>query len=237
MPSNLYVSMRGRLREEPGHGPRLVTFVNLASYLRLRHWSDLVDNFDEIFVDGFLLAWLLRLAGIKVRRRSFDGTSLGRDVLQRCAVEGVPIVLIGGESGVARRAADRLQDQFPGLIVIQALSGFFDDEAHRTRVLCEIIALRPSIVIAGLGAVRQELFLYDLWRRGWRGEGFTCGGFLHQTSERGVDYYPRWVNNLNMRWLFRMVDEPRLVPRYVFSYPYGALMVIFDILRSRRGAS
>jgi len=46
----------------------------------------------------------------------------------------------------------------------------------------------------------------------------TCGGYIEQTSEYGVDYYPsHWIYKLHINWIYRIINEPsRLWKRYFF---------------------
>lgn len=48
----------------------------------------------------------------------------------------------------------------------------------------QVIALRPDILICGMGGVRQEAFLLDMRAQGWRGWDLTCEGFFDQLSGR-----------------------------------------------------
>ena len=69
-----------------------------------------------------------------------------------------------------------------------------------------------------MGAPRQEQFLINLKNAGWTGIGFTCGGFFDQIVDR-VDYYPGWVDKMNLRFLYRLLKEPRrLWRRYLIDY-------------------
>jgi N-acetylglucosaminyldiphosphoundecaprenol N-acetyl-beta-D-mannosaminyltransferase len=69
-----------------------------------------------------------------------------------------------------------------------------------------------------MGAPLQERFLSQLAANGWTGIGLTCGGFLDQVVQ-GSDYYPGWVDRLNIRFLYRLGKEPRrLWRRYLVDY-------------------
>jgi len=73
-----------------------------------------------------------------------------------------------------------------------------------------------------MGSLVQESFLLALMGSGWRGLGFTCGGFLDQLSN-GFNYYPKLVNALNLRWAYRLAKDPRrLWRRYLLDYPVFA---------------
>ena len=52
---------------------------------------------------------------------------------------------------------------------------------------------------------------------GYQGVGFTCGGFIHQTSKNEIDYYPAWVDKTNLRFVYRMWKEPHTRKRYVMA--------------------
>jgi len=96
-----------------------------------------------------------------------------------------------------------------------------------------VLEYNPDIVIAGMGGVKQEKFLLDLVARGWRGVGFTCGGYLDQLAKR-YHYYPRWVDRYNLRFAYRLWQEPsRLWRRYLLEYPLFLTWLGHDLLRRR----
>jgi N-acetylglucosaminyldiphosphoundecaprenol N-acetyl-beta-D-mannosaminyltransferase len=66
--------------------------------------------------------------------------------------------------------------------------------------------------------------------------GFTCGGFLDQIIKyKGA--YPEWIDHYNLRFLYRLIKEPkRLWRRYlieyqVFLYRYWCLR--WNLLKSK----
>jgi N-acetylglucosaminyldiphosphoundecaprenol N-acetyl-beta-D-mannosaminyltransferase len=158
-------------------------------------------------------------------------TSVAAEVLRNAAIEKMGIYLVGSENGVVEAAAGRLADAFPGLRIAGARSGFFSSEYERQLEIQAIVSKKPGMVIVGMGVPRQERFLIDLRDAGWIGMGYTCGGFLHQTARRGTEYYPRWIDRMNLRWLYRMIDEPRLIQRYFVLYPKFLVVFAWDVLR------
>ena len=61
----------------------------------------------------------------------------------------------------------------------------------------------------------QEQFLLKVKNAGFDGIGFTCGGFIHQTAKDEIDYYPGWVDRMNLRFLYRMYKEKHTRKRYL----------------------
>ena len=80
-----------------------------------------------------------------------------------------------------------------------------------------------------MGTPFQEQFLVDLKNLGWIGAGYTCGGFIHQTAAN-IKYYPEFFNTYNLRWLYRMIDEPKLIKRYLILYPKSTFLFFFDFI-------
>lgn len=209
----------------------LVTFVNPYSYSRIRQYEHVLSSFDKVGIDGMSLVWLMRIClGNSVQRVSFDMSSLAPLVFEKAAREGKAVYLIGDETEQISAARARLLTAFPKLNIVAARSGYFDDADDRSRAIQDIVALAPDIVVAGMGTPLQETFLADLWQAGWRGAGYTCGGFFHQAAGK-LHYYPAWVDRLNLRWAYRIWDEPRLARRYGLEYPLAAALFIADAVR------
>jgi len=137
---------------------------------------------------------------------------------------------------VALSAAMFLRASYPGVVISYVSDGFYNQD--ETEFVLSNVE-RCDVVICSLGTPRQESFLAELRARGWHGTGYTCGGFLDQLVEAdGGDYYPRVVDQLNIRWLYRIASEPRrLLPRYLLHYPIGMILFVIDRLRSRSRAS
>ncbi|SFH84860.1 WecB/TagA/CpsF family glycosyltransferase [Planctomicrobium piriforme] len=205
-----------------GPGPVLVTFCNPLSVLMARKHVDfipLLKRFDLVHADGILLA--KSASGIRRRpiaRLSYDGNSVGLACWNRLKEINGTVALVGGVEGVAQAAGNVLSES--GLNVVYTHSGFFDGPEHRARVMQELIQLNPTAVISGMGAPHQERFVVALVDAGYQGFAATCGGYLDQLSKAGkASHYPEWVNRLNLRFVHRVLSEPRrMLSRYVFDY-------------------
>jgi N-acetylglucosaminyldiphosphoundecaprenol N-acetyl-beta-D-mannosaminyltransferase len=171
---------------------------------------------DLIFCDGIAMAWAARrLARCPMERISFDSTGIAPAVFGLAEQFGRTVALVGGRPGIAEAAARQIRQRFPRLDIAAAVDGYrnVDD-------LVEVIRpLDPDIVVCGMGAPRQEIFLAALGSAGWRGVGFTCGGYLDQLVG-AFDFYPAFINRLNLRWLYRLIREPRRIG-YRCTVEYG----------------
>ena len=220
-------ALRHTFEASPSEDPVLTTFINpLAFHMAQQDkgYAGSLAHFDLVLPDGIGIVLGLRLIGdLCTERLSFDSTSLALPVLRRAGLEGRSVMLIGGIPGVCLRAKERLTEAIPSL----RISGFMDGFRSFQEYEAEVSRARPDIIICGMGAPRQEELLLKLKEvRAWNGLGFTCGGYLDQLQQ-GLHYYPAAVDKLDLRWLYRLVKEPRrLLRRYTLEYRvyWSALM-------------
>lgn len=232
MPNLLALSNFHKEKIDPTFEKGLFTFLNPYSYLRARTDIYLFSNFDQIFFDGIAVLKLFSFFGIaKSRRMSFDMTSLAHSVLSYCSQHGKSVYFIGSTDEVIEMAVAVFKTAFPGLKVAGFRHGYFRDERELQETMGAIRKIDPDVVIAGLGTPLQEQFLVGLRGEGWNGTGFTCGGFFHQTAKKGIQYYPPWIDRLNLRWAYRIYDEPKLFKRYFLYYPYFVVIFLCDVLK------
>ncbi len=212
----------------------LHTFLNPYSYVIARKNADLFKEFDGLHLDGGLLVFLVRLLakGKDLERKSFDMTSLADLVFSKCSKENKSVFLIGGEESDITMAVSVFSENYPDLNICGYRSGFFESDSNRGKVIESIVALNPDIVVVGMGTPLQEEFLVDLSAAGWDGTGYTCGGFFHQSARGKLEYYPPWIDKFNLRWAYRMYDEPKLIKRYLKYYPLFLFVFACDVLNN-----
>lgn len=206
----------------------LNTFINPFSYMMLRKSPELVKSFDAVMVDGQLLVVFFKLLGIfGVQRKSFDMTSLAGEIFEWAVQNGRSVYLVGTTEKLISEAVNNICAKYPDLKVVGYNHGFLESTSDREHIFSKIRDAGADIVVAGMGTPKQEEFLIQLKTSGWQGTGFTCGGFFHQTAS-GIQYYPRWADRLNLRWLYRIYDEPKLFSRYFIKYPIALILIAWD---------
>lgn len=199
--------------ETPG---RVYTFLNPVSYLDALKNKPLFGQFDGLFADGSILVKAIRLLyGRKVTRRSFDMTSVAPELLEYAVRTGKSVYIVASRQEQVEKAVSIFRDRYHGINIIGFRNGYFDNEGEQDVEAKHIVELNPDYLIVGMGAVMQEKFLLKVKDAGYCGIGFTCGGFIHQTSKDQIDYYPAWVDKMNLRFLYRMYKEPHTRMRYL----------------------
>ncbi len=206
------------------------SFVNPFSMLQLEENPDLANGINYWYVDGISLTKLLKtFFNIKVKRFSFDDTSVSPLVFSFAKKNNLSVAIIGTEQEFVTVAVDRIEKKH-GIKIDYFRNGYFSGEEEVNGVIKQILERKIKIVVCGMGTPHQEKFLIKLQNAGWLGYGFTCGGYLHQLAKK-EKYYPPFFDKYNVRWVYRIYDEPKLLKRYFFKYPLFLLKFLLFYIK------
>lgn len=209
---------------------KLVSFVNPFSYSVLRKNKDLIKYVDYWHVDGGLLCKLYKyILRKKYKRVSFDFSSLADLVFTSCETHEIDIALIGGNNKEILSAIDFLENKYPELKVAFSRNGYFSSDEDMQSTIVDVINSNAKVVIVGLGTPLQEKFL-SLMKNNSGDKvllGFTCGGFISQTSLRG-DYYHPIIKKTKLFWLQRAFMHSHVRKRLLNEYPKFLFNFICD---------
>ena len=194
------------------------TYLNPVSYLTALDNKELFSQLDGIFADGGLLVKAIKMVyGKQVTRRSFDMTSMAPELFAYVAKHGKAIYIVASKQEQVEKAVEIFRERYPKVKFAGYRNGYFASESEMDVEAKYITKLNPDFLIVGMGALMQEKFLLKVKNAGYQGVGFTCGGFIHQTSRNEIDYYPAWVDKTNLRFVYRMWKEPHTRKRYVMA--------------------
>ena len=197
---------------------KVYTFLNPVSYLTALDNKELFGQMDGIFADGGLLVKAIKMLYAKVvTRRSFDMTSMAPELFAYAVEHDKTIYIVASKQEQVEKAVEIFQERYPEVKFAGYRNGYFSSEVEMDKEAKHITELNPDFLIVGMGALMQEKFLLKVKSVGYQGVGFTCGGFIHQTSRNEIDYYPAWVDKTNLRFVYRMWKEPHTRKRYVMA--------------------
>lgn len=197
---------------------KVYTYLNPVSYLTALDNKELFSRMDGIFADGGLLVKAIKLMyGKQVTRRSFDMTSMAPELFAYAAEHGKTVYIVASKQEQVEKAVEIFRERYPKVKFAGYRNGYFASEEEMDQEARHITELNPDFLIVGMGALMQEKFLLKVKHAGYQGIGFTCGGFIHQTSKNEIDYYPAWVDKTNLRFGYRMWKEPHTRKRYLMA--------------------
>ena len=184
------------------HAPQFATLVEPAT-LRL--------------ADGMPLVWASKLAGNPLPER-VAGSDLVWRICQLAAKRNHGVYLLGGDEGIADKAARVLQDKYQGLRIVGTHCppfGFEKNAEEMNTIRTALSESQPQIVLVALGCPKQERLIDEL-RKDFPQAWFFGIGISLSFVTGDVKRAPTWIRRLGLEWVHRLLQEPgRLARRYI----------------------
>jgi N-acetylglucosaminyldiphosphoundecaprenol N-acetyl-beta-D-mannosaminyltransferase len=189
----------------------------------------LLEQATLVLADGMPLFWASRLQGTPLPER-VAGSDLVWSLPEMAASRGASVFLLGGDPGVAERAARALIARFPELEVAGTLCpphGFDQDPVAVSRLIKTVQEAKPRIVFVALGFPKQERLIRDLRQALPQAWMFGLGISLSFVAGE-VRRAPRALQVLGLEWVHRFAQEPRrLARRYlVHGVPFALRLLL-----------
>jgi N-acetylglucosaminyldiphosphoundecaprenol N-acetyl-beta-D-mannosaminyltransferase len=204
-----------RARAREGGYACLFSIHGLVLAQRDPTFREALERAWALFPDGWPVAWLQRYAGAPVAAR-IPGTDLMMQVFAVGQEHGLSHFLFGSSPRVLARIRQRLLEIFPKAEITGSFSPAYGplDAVDFRPSIDAIRSASPDIVWCGLGAPKQELWM---WRYASRVAPALVVGvgaafdFVAGTKRRA----PGWAQEAGLEWLYRLGSEPRrLFGRY-----------------------
>ena len=225
--------LRGAVRRP---SRRSVFFAN-AHTLQLAHRSAafrrVLNAGDQVFGDGTGVRWAARLQGVRLRA-NLNGTDLIPAFMQAADGDGLRYYLLGASPKVVARTAAVTTARFPGWTLAGSHHGFLDAAANE-RVVAEINAARPHLLLVGMGNPVQEEWIAANRERLATNLAVGVGGLFSYLSG---DYRraPPVLRRLGLEWLAVLFTQRQKWRRYMIGAPAFLLSVAIERLSGRRAA-
>jgi N-acetylglucosaminyldiphosphoundecaprenol N-acetyl-beta-D-mannosaminyltransferase len=202
-------------------------YLNLA-YENKKYKNNL-NSFDLVFPDGVGLKWAAGFADqhevIKKLER-INGSDIYPEIINRIFNENLSLYILGDSQTVLDNALKNIRDRFQGIRIAGNHNGYFD--LYNVKIIEDINSSNPFFLLVGLGAPRQEEWI-NRWKDKLNAKKIVAvGGGLRVIAgdrKRG----PRWVRNIGLEWLVRLITEPiKNWKRYIIGIPLFIYRVLIQ---------
>ncbi|MGE7664346.1 WecB/TagA/CpsF family glycosyltransferase [Ureibacillus composti] len=149
----------------------------------------------------------------KIQKGQITSRVTGVDMMLRLCQEAAkrkkPIFLYGGKPGVADKAAEKLREIYPGIVIAGTQDGY---EKDQNKVIEKINEAKPDLLFVAMGSPKQENWINanrdQLHPTIYQGVG---GSFdvLAGTVKRA----PEAFQKMGMEWFYRLMKEPKRLKR------------------------
>lgn len=221
------------------HGARKNLYISITNTesmyhaLRIPTHLSYIKNAAFSLCDGIGVVIGGRFQGAKIER--FNGPALMIEACEYGVDKQWRHFFCGGKEGVADILAEKLSEKFPGLVVAGTYCPPFR-ELTPSEEICFIQQVKDSkadIVWIGLGLLKQEAWIekyIDKLNVPWM-SGVGAAFDFHAGTAR---WAPKWIRSIGFEWLYRLVLEPRMFKRNVWSFVFMFQVIIDGVFLKKR---
>ena len=168
------------------------------------------------FPDGEPLSIVSRRRGFKEAKRVTGPDFMGEMFVKGNEGDGLRHFFYGGSQDTLDTLQKVLDEKYPNLQIAGMYSPPFRplSEEEDKQVIDMINESNADIIWIGLGAPKQERWMYDHWKK-LHGLMFGVGaGFDYHAGK--LKRAPKWMQKMSLEWLVRLFQDPkRLWKRYL----------------------
>lgn len=181
--------------------------------------------------DGHGVMWALRLAQSKLVER-VSGIDLSEEILKHAQLNNEKVFLLGGREGVAEQAVLKMSQKYPGL-QIYSYSGAKtvkvekDEEASMT--IAKINGISPDYLLVAYGSPYQDLWIEENRPYLRVRVAMGVGGTLDEWAGV-VKSCPDWIDQIGMKWLWRLAHEPWRFGRVLKVLSFGCMVLYHKLI-------
>jgi UDP-N-acetyl-D-mannosaminouronate:lipid I N-acetyl-D-mannosaminouronosyltransferase len=183
------------------------------------------------YTDGFGAVLALRRKGLKPIK--IAGSEFWLDIIQRYG-RSKKIYLIGSTESVIQKTVQRLQREYPHIMIVGYHNGYLNEE-DKIDLIQELKNSEADIVFVAQGSPKQEFFMQEL---------FEAHPALYMGLGGSFDIYagdkkraPLLFLKFELEWFYRLLQEPTRIGRQLALFKF--LMLIFRLdnfpMEERRG--
>lgn len=193
-------------------------------------FESVLQNADIVTPDGMPLVWMMRLLGISQQDR-VAGLDILVKTCQMAESAGVSVYFLGSEASVLERIRTKLKLEFPNLQIagMEPLPFRPLTSAEDEALIEQVNESGAGVVLIALGCPKQEYWMAAHKHKiqavmiGLGGAFPVYAGMHHRA--------PRWVRQVGLEWLYRLIQEPqRLWRRYATTIPPFIYLALRQLL-------
>ena len=195
---------------------------NVDHIIKLQKDSDFLKAYsigDYKICDSQILMYASKFLGTPIKEKISGSDLLPAFCHYHKNNEEIKIFLLGAAQGVASKAQKRINNKIGRMIVVNSYSppfGFDKDEAECQKIVDMINNSEATVLVIGLGAPKQEKWLYKYKNYLKSIKIFMALGATIDFEAGNVKRAPKWMSEIGLEWLFRLLSEPqRLWKRYL----------------------
>ena len=178
---------------------------------------------DLVVADGIGIVWASRFGKTRLKER-VSGYDLCLKLFEKMKDEKRTVYFFGGRPGVAAEAAKKIMAKYNGIQVVGHRNGYFSAK-DESKIISDIKAKSPDLLLVGLGSPKQEKWIYDNLRFTGAKAAIGVGGSF-DVMAGNVKRAPFIYQKLGLEWLYRLIKQPSRFKRMLKLPKFAALILL-----------
>ncbi|OGH07750.1 MAG: hypothetical protein A2171_02545 [Candidatus Levybacteria bacterium RBG_13_35_9] len=176
--------------------PELLVIAN-----KNKEYKSILNNAKIALPDGIGVMWGARFVGRPLKQR-ITGVDFMESLCKYVSKQPITVSFLGGGPSVAEKAAECLRKKYPGLKISWV------SQEHTS----SLTSKETDILFVALGSPKQEIWISENLQKLNAKVIMGVGGSFDFISGK-VTRAPKFLQNLGLEWLFRLVMEPWRIKR------------------------
>jgi len=180
-------------------------------------FQEVYNNANLCLTDGMPLIWISKILGNPIKEK-ISGSDIFPKLCELSSKKGYKLFLLGANIGIAEKAAENLKNKYEGLSIVGTYSptyGFEEKEDEINKIIEIVNKMQPDILAVGLGAPKQEKFIYK-YREKLNVPVSLAIGATIDFEAGNIKRAPKWMQRIGLEWFYRLYKEPkRMFKRYL----------------------
>ncbi len=200
-----------------------------------KEFKKIYDEASLVINDSKPLLWSSRILGSPIKER-IPGSDLLPLFCEVAAKKKYKLFFLGAEPGIAKKAAEILENKNPGLQIVQTYSppfGFEHNQQENHKIIKMINSCNPDVLFVGLGTPKGEKWSW-IHRNELSVSVIISVGAAFNFITQNVKRAPSWMQTMGLEWFHRLIQEPgRLWKRYLIGNAFFIWLTIKEAISKK----
>lgn len=188
-----------------------------------KSYLDIAKKADIIVPDGIGVVKGAKILKKEVKER-VPGIELMIDMLENANKNNKSVYFYGAKEETISKMVSLLKEKYKNLNIVGYNNGYDDDSDDK--ITNQIKNLKPDYIFVAKGCPLQDEWIIKVINQVDKGVFMGVGGSFDVLSGN-VKRAPKVWQNLNLEWLYRVLNDPKRIGRYM-SLPKFVIEVFKD---------
>lgn len=219
--------------------PGYVVTPNVDHIVKLSQDEEFLKVYQEadlVLTDGTPLIWISKLLKRPIKEK-ISGSDLFPQICKLASENHYKVFLLGAAEGIGAAAAENMVKLYPGINIVGTYSprfGFENNGEEINKIIRIVRAANPDILIVGLGAPKQEKFIYKYKEHFGVPVSLALGASIDFMAGN-IKRAPKWVSQMGLEWFYRFLREPRRLFKRYFVDDMKIFRMVWKYYRNGNG--